>query len=42
MNARTSRMIHSFNVAFDAVSVCVTISVLNTICENARPNFVAV
>ena len=43
MNTRTSRLKHSFNVAFDAVSVCVTISVLNTnLCENARPNFVAV
>jgi hypothetical protein len=31
MNTRTSRLKHSFNVAFDAVSVCVTISVLNTI-----------
>lgn len=30
MNTRTSRLKHSFNVAFDAVSVCVTISVLNT------------
>lgn len=26
MNTRTSRLKHSFNVAFDAVSVCVTIS----------------
>ena len=40
MNTRTSRLKHSFNVAFDAVSVCVTISVLNTnLCENARPKF---
>ena len=37
MNTRTSRLKHSFNVAFDAVSVCVTISVLNTIILRKCP-----
>lgn len=39
MNTRTSRLKHSFNVAFDAVSVCVTISVLNTNLRKCQAEF---